>query len=280
MKSIRVYDLPTRVFHWFFAGSFLAAFFIAKAFDDDSPQYPIHMILGLTLGFMVFLRLLWGWLGTEHARFSGFQLNPKDLIQYFSDLFKGKTRLYAGHNPASSWAALVMLLLGTGLATTGFLMASGRKESLEDLHEVLGNLFFLTVLAHIVGIVIHSIRHRDPIGLSMVTGRKNLPPEDHEEIPRSFNWVAWIFVINVVVFATALFAQFDRQSGRLNFFGRTLELAEARDGKMPTAGEKEGAASADENTSQDEVLKQLEAPLDEGGIPVNHDVEDVETQED
>ena len=105
MRQHLVYDLPTRIFHWLFAGLFLTAFVIAKTIDDESAIYSWHMLAGLTLSFVVVLRILWGFFGTQHARFSGFALNPMDLLSYFKGILTGEKRRWAGHNPASSWAA-------------------------------------------------------------------------------------------------------------------------------------------------------------------------------
>ena len=114
MKRQLVYDLPTRLFHWLFAGLFLTAFVIAKTIDDDSSWFSFHSLAGLTLGFLVILRIVWGIFGTQHARFSNFALNPKDLLAYFKGILSGEKKemgrtqsgleLGCHHNDAfSSW---------------------------------------------------------------------------------------------------------------------------------------------------------------------------------
>lgn len=80
MKKSLVYDLPTRSFHWLFAFLFLSSFLIAKILDDHSTLFGFHSLLGLTLGFIVLLRILWGLVGTQHARFSNFALRHQDSI--------------------------------------------------------------------------------------------------------------------------------------------------------------------------------------------------------
>jgi cytochrome b len=57
-----VYDLPTRLFHWVFAGLFLIGFIIAKTIDDDSSWFDYHSLAGLSLGFLVVLRIIWYYL--------------------------------------------------------------------------------------------------------------------------------------------------------------------------------------------------------------------------
>ncbi len=129
MKSSLVYDLPTRLFHWIFSALFIISFTIGKFVDDESLLFSYHMISGLLLGSLVILRIIWGMAGTKHARFSGFALNPIDLRNYLVGIVSGSKKRWAGHNPASSWAALSMLIFALGLVTTGFLMTTGYEET-------------------------------------------------------------------------------------------------------------------------------------------------------
>lgn len=226
MKRQLVYDLPTRFFHWFFAGLFLTAFIITKTVDDESPTYAYHMLAGLTLGFLVLLRILWGFFGSKHARFSGFVLNPKDLVHYFMGILTGDKKRWAGHNPASSWAGLVMMVLGLGLAITGYLMTSGGdKEAFEDIHELFANSFIVLVIFHVLGIVVHTIRHKEIIGLSMIDGKKrDISPD--ETIESSHSVVGFLLVAMVVSFCLVLAKNYNVQAGTLKLFGSTLQLVE------------------------------------------------------
>jgi cytochrome b len=178
MTRILVWDLPTRLFHWLLAGSFLAAFAVAVTTDDDGALFPVHMLLGLVVAFMVVLRLVWGVIGSRHSRFSGFAWNPKDLVAYLKEAFSGGAgRLWAGHNPGSTWAAAVMLACALGLAGTGLLMSQG-SEVAEEVHEVLAWTLLATVGVHLAGIAWHTLRHREVIALSMVDGRKRGDPAE------------------------------------------------------------------------------------------------------
>ena len=77
MRRTLVWDIPTRLFHWLFAGGFIAAAVIALGQSDDSPLFPYHGIIGLALGLMLVLRVLWGIVGTRHARFGSFAFGPR-----------------------------------------------------------------------------------------------------------------------------------------------------------------------------------------------------------
>lgn len=230
MNKRLAYDIPTRLFHWLFAGLFITAFLIAKTIDDESPVFSYHMLAGFLLSFIVLLRIIWGFVGTRYARFNSFALHPKDLLHYFTGILSGSKRKWSGHNPASSWAGLVMFALALSLGTTGYLMANGQKETFEDVHELLANGFLVAVLMHIAGVILHMLRHRDALGLSMVLGTKTDVPEN-EAITNSRPVVALLFVGLVTTFAVHLASNFNIQKRTLNFFGTTLQLGETEDGE-------------------------------------------------
>lgn len=227
MKQL-IYDLPTRLFHWLFAALFLTAFIITKTVDNESPTFAYHMLAGLTLSFIVIMRLIWGAVGTKHAKLADFALNPTDLVNYFKGILAGKKTRWSGHNPASSWAAIIMMLLALALGITGFLMTTGRKESLEDIHELLANTFIIVVILHVAGIVIHTIRHKEMIGLSMVTGQKE-NFSANEEISSAKNSVGILFLVLVAAFVIYLRKNYNPQTQTLTFFGNTLQLGESED---------------------------------------------------
>ncbi|MBV2167743.1 MAG: cytochrome b/b6 domain-containing protein [Bdellovibrio sp.] len=225
MRNQLVYDLPTRLFHWIFAGLFVGSFFIGKTVDDDSPLFSYHMLLGLTLAFLTVLRIVWGFVGTRYARFSEFPLNPGKLVKYFSDLVTARSERNLGHNPASSWAAIAMMLLALGLAVTGYLMSTGDKEAYEDIHELFANGFLIIAILHVVGVVVHTLKHKDMIGLSMIDGKKQeVSGESPIESARPV--VGLVLLALVAGFWINLMKNYDSQTQTLNFFGTSLQLGE------------------------------------------------------
>lgn len=225
MRKQLIYDLPTRIFHWDFAGLFVFAFFIAKTVDDENPVFSYHMLAGLMLGGLVTLRLIWGFLGTNYARFSSFMLRPKDLIQYLKGILSGNKKRWPGHNPASSWAALIMMGSAMMLALSGILMTTGYKESFEDIHELFANAFLVTVLLHIAGVVLHALRHQDGIALAMVHGKKE-EAEGHAEIAGHKPVAALLLIVLMGAFGGYLAKNYNTSTNQLNFFGKSLSLGE------------------------------------------------------
>jgi cytochrome b len=227
MNTLRslVYDAPTRWFHWLFAALFVTAFAIANL-AEDSRAFPLHMLAGLMLATLVVLRLIWGLIGTRHARLSGFALDPRALFSYFRGMFTGGGEKWTGHNPASSWAALIMIALASGLAITGVLMTgSGGREAYEDLHEVLANSFLVVALMHVAGVILHSLRHRDGFARSMVDGRKQDVPEGAGIA--STRPVAALLMLGLMATAGyVLWKGYEPGAGTLTAFGVTLQLGE------------------------------------------------------
>lgn len=94
---------------------FVVAFVIANSFEDEVLWFAVHSLFGLMLGALLFIRVVWGVLGTRYARFNSFVLNPSQLVGYFTGILSGSKRIWAGHNPASSWSALLMWIFTVGL---------------------------------------------------------------------------------------------------------------------------------------------------------------------
>lgn len=254
MEKTKVYDLPTRLFHWLFASLFIGAFAIAKLVDDDSPWFSQHMIFGLILFVVTSLRVIWGVVGSRYARFSSYPLHPLQLLKYFRDILSSKGSQYYGHNPASAWSALAMMLLALGLGATGYLMATGQKETFEDIHELFANGFAFVVVAHVAGVVLHSLRHRDGIALSMIHGKK-VHTEDALPITSSHRWVAIGMAGIVGVFAFQLYSNYDAARATTSVFGLSLQIGEGEgesggdggeDGEGHSRGEQKGKEHKEE----------------------------------
>lgn len=226
MKKTSVYDWPTRLFHWLFAFLFLVAFIIAETVDDDSSLFSYHMLAGLTIVFLIILRIVWGFIGSTYARFSSFKLKPAELFQYVKDAIMAKTKRYLGHNPASSHAALIMFISAIGLAVTGVLMTSDLETDFyEEIHEILANVFLVAVIAHLVGIVFHHLKHRDVLWSSMMDGKKKALR--HKVGITNMKPVAGIlFIIVTSLWFGYLGAQYDRNTQTLDLFGTELTLGE------------------------------------------------------
>lgn len=249
MKQTKVYDLPTRFFHWLFVGYFVGAFFIAKTYDDESLQYPYHMIIGLIMAFTVILRIVWGITGSTHARFSSFPLKPSELINYLKNMFSTQAKRYTGHNPASGWAGIIMMLLALGLAITGYMMVQNiNKEFVEEVHELMANAFLVVAIGHVAGIVLHTLKYKDNIGLSMIHGNKE-GLEKADEIKNTYPVIGIIFLVLVGLFAGNIIKNYDNNTQQLTFFGQTYNLGENEEDEK--SGE-QGGSQEDHDEEENE----------------------------
>lgn len=197
--TVRVWDPLVRVFHWGLVAAFATAWLTA-----DEVQ-PVHEFAGYTVAGLVALRLIWGFAGSRYARFTQFVKGPGATLAYLGSMLRGQERRYLGHNPAGAAMIVALLLTLSGTAFTGWLMAEpdrvamlpalpqivspawadddgdeygegGEVEGpLKEVHETLANLLLLLVAAHVGGVVLASIRHRENLARAMITGDKRAP---------------------------------------------------------------------------------------------------------
>lgn len=227
-SRVLVWDLPIRIFHWLLAAAFLLAWVLAVTSDDESRAFAVHGLLGLFIGALVVFRLVWGFLGTRHARFSGFANRPAALAAYVKGILFGPTREYVGHNPASSYATWAMLILLVGLIWTGVEMGSG-NESVEELHEILAHSMLALVGIHVLGVILHTVRHRDPITLGMIDGRKRGPSSAAIRSARPISGL--VVGVLMAAWAAGLWRGFDARANRvtLPIVGMTVALGESEE---------------------------------------------------
>jgi cytochrome b len=197
-----VWDPLVRVFHW----TLVLGFFFAY-FSEGEPM-KLHVWAGYVVGAVVLLRIVWGFVGTPHARFSDFVFPAGRVISYLIDELRMRAPRRLGHSPAGGAmviALLVMLLATTGSGLTllavhegqgpfsafigqaespnppsagsasdetGDIAESPTVELWEEVHEVLANLTLLLVILHVGGVVLASYEHKENLVAAMFDGRK------------------------------------------------------------------------------------------------------------
>lgn len=171
-----VWDLPVRVFHWLLALSVLGAY----ATGDSERWRLLHTTLGYTAAGLIGFRIVWGLIGSRHARFASFLRGPRAVARYLRSLLGVRPEHHVGHNPAAGWMIVALLLLGLGAAATGWATyeeVGGPRlaDRLEDVHEALANTMIALVAVHVLAAVASSLLHRENLILAMLTGRKPAP---------------------------------------------------------------------------------------------------------
>ncbi len=193
--KVRVWDVPTRVFHWLLAGAFLGAWLTG----DSERWRDIHVLLGYTMLGLIGFRLVWGLVGSRYARFSAFLYGPGRVLRYLDSLRRGRPEHYLGHNPAGSLA--IFALLGLGILTTAAGYATYQElggDWLEEAHELAANAMLLMVAIHLLGVVVSSVLHRENLARAMVTGDKEGASGDG--IRRSHAWLGAVLLAAVAAF--------------------------------------------------------------------------------
>jgi len=172
--KIRVWDLPVRVFHWLLAGSFAVAYGVA----ESDQLRGLHVILGYTATGLILFRIVWGFLGSQYARFRSFAFPPRAAVEYLRGLRSGHPQHFIGHNPAGSYAIYGILVIGLATGVTGYLsLKEIGGESAEDIHELCANVWLGLVIVHLAGVVVGSWRHRENLVRAMITGYREGVPE-------------------------------------------------------------------------------------------------------
>lgn len=221
MKSILVWDIPTRLFHWLFALTFTVAYVTSEA----DGWAAVHVFSGLLMLGLIVCRVIWGMVGSRYARFSSFLFSPAAGFNYLLDTLKGKAERHVGHNPAGSWAIYLLLLLGVGTSVSGLSMLL-IGEQFEDIHEVLANGALAVVVVHIVGVAAASFLHRESLPRAMVTGYKE--GEAQQAIASSHPLAAIVLLALVAAFSVVYWQGWDArtQSVSLPFLSQPLALGE------------------------------------------------------
>lgn len=196
--TVRVWDPLLRLFHW----GLVASFAVAWLTTDEGRA--LHETAGYIAGGLIAFRLVWGLMGPRYARFSQFIRGPRTVIGYVGNMIVGRERRYLGHNPAGALMIVALLISLAGTIYTGWLLVEpsetamlpavvtpafaeeheggsrreGGRGAVRDLHGALAYLTLLLVVLHISGVAFASVRHKENLTRSMVTGQKRAPEPD------------------------------------------------------------------------------------------------------
>ncbi len=173
--TVKVWDPLVRLIHWA-----LAAAVIYALMSDESRS--LHKMAGYIAAGLVLVRVVWGFVGSLHARFADFVHSPGDVLAYLRDIARLNPRRYLGHNPAGG--AMILALFGLVLVASfsGWLSETDRFFGVywvEAVHAGSANLLIGLVALHVVGVIVSSLLHGENLIRAMFTGRK--PIETYSE---------------------------------------------------------------------------------------------------
>ena len=176
--SILVWDLPTRLFHWLLVALMVAAFVTGQLGGDLMPW---HGRLGLAIIGLLAFRLVWGFVGSTHARFASFLPRPATVMAYLRGQWRG-----LGHNPLGALSVFGLLAIVAIQALTGLFAnddiafqgpLAGLVEGaislwLTSIHRLSVNLLLALVGLHVAAVLYYTWVKRDSLVLPMITGTK------------------------------------------------------------------------------------------------------------
>ncbi|WMB71920.1 cytochrome b/b6 domain-containing protein [Shewanella oncorhynchi] len=180
--KIKVWDLPTRIFHWG-----MVCLLALLWWSADAGEMQWHQIFAYSLLILIGFRILWGLIGSDTARFSHFVHQPKVVLDYLRSIRTKGMSVVLGHNPIGGYMVIALigiisLQLVTGLFATDDIFTEGPLYSyvssdtsgfLTWLHKTNFNLILLLSAIHVLAVIIHAMKGDKLVG-AMISGYKKV----------------------------------------------------------------------------------------------------------
>jgi cytochrome b len=205
LAVVTVWDWPVRLVHWLLV-ALVATSWITSEIGGNAMTY--HMWSGYTILALVLFRIVWGFVGSTHARFGSFVRGPGAVMRYAAELAAAGSARYLGHNPLGGWSVLLMLALlllqaSTGLfandeiATEGPLAShvSGDTSSLlTTIHRYNFYVLLTLICLHLAAVLYYLLVKRQNLIGPMITGRKHVQPAVAQPSSAS-SWLALALLV-------------------------------------------------------------------------------------
>ncbi|MCC6534894.1 MAG: cytochrome b/b6 domain-containing protein [Burkholderiales bacterium] len=186
--SVAIWDLPVRIVHWALV-VLIAASWVTSEIAGEAMTY--HLWCGYAVLTLVIFRIVWGFAGSAHARFSDFVYGPVAVARYVGGLLRLDAQRFRGHNPAGGWSVIALLLCLlvqalTGLFTNDEISVEGpltgrvsaeASELLSTIHRWNFYVLMAFVCLHIAAVLFYWLVKRENLIGAMITGRKRLPAD-------------------------------------------------------------------------------------------------------
>ncbi|MDR3388712.1 MAG: cytochrome b/b6 domain-containing protein [Rudaea sp.] len=183
--SVRVWDLPTRLFHWALA-VLIALQYATGEFGLLDMDW--HYRFGYAILALVAFRILWGFAGSQTSRFADFLRGPAVVLRHMRAYFYKNPQSYVGHNPPGGWSVLAMLACVLVQALSGLFASDEITEQgpfadrvgektmrlLTRVHDWNQNVLLALIALHVVAVLLHLLLKHDNLILPMLSGRKPL----------------------------------------------------------------------------------------------------------
>jgi cytochrome b len=209
---MRIWDLPTRLFHWV-----LVVLLLTSWLSAWRTWMQVHVVCGLSVLTLLLFRLIWGFIGSDTARFSHFLRSPGAAVRHLRHLWRREPDTETGHNAAGGWMvigllALLFVQVGTGLCANDDVLTEGplartvgkaRSDWLTHIHHLNFTLIEIAVVLHVLAISTYRMLKGHNLLLPMITGKKRLPGATRA--PRMMHPILALVVFALCASGVALF---------------------------------------------------------------------------
>jgi len=184
-KIIRIWDLPIRLFHWLLVICIAGSFATIKL-SDELIQW--HSYFGYSILTLLIFRIIWGFVGSTHARFLSFAPTPKSLLNYL----RGKSQHVLGHNPLGALSVFALLFALSVQVTTGLFVddeisfqgplakyvSNSVVSFCSQIHQTNQVVIYTLIAIHITAIVYYRIFKGEDLIKPMINGDKEIDPSE------------------------------------------------------------------------------------------------------
>ena len=181
---VRVWDLPTRLFHWLLVAA--VVFELATGLFAPKWWFGRHIWCGYALALLLVFRIVWAFHGANFSRLSDFLYSPRQAIEHLRGMARGQPVHYLGHNPAGAvmiYALIAVLIL---MVLTGFIVQGGDLkqgplagftsfavgEAVRAIHQFFAYLLLALIAGHLAGVLLGSFVFKERLIGAMIDGRK------------------------------------------------------------------------------------------------------------
>lgn len=209
MSKIKVWDLPVRIIHWSLALAVLGSW-LTQELEGD--WFAWHTRFGYAVLVLVCTRLVWGFVGTRHARFADFLRGPRAVFAYVVSWFdRSGSTAHVGHNPLGALAIVLMLAMLLAQALTGLFandqifqtgplfgyVTAATSDLLTTIHKRLFDVLSIVIVIHILAAFVYLFYRKENLITPMITGNKTLGNAGSRGIESSRLWLAVVILAAV-----------------------------------------------------------------------------------
>ena len=184
-KIIRVWDLPIRVFHWLLVLCIVGSL-VSVNLGENAIEW--HAYFGYSVLILLIFRILWGFIGSTHARFTSFFPNRKKILNYL----QGNAPRMLGHNPLGALSVFALLLVLSVQVLTGLFVddeiafqgplakyvSNSIVSILSEIHEGNQVVIYTLITIHIAAIIYYKKFKGEDLITPMIRGDKEIDPSE------------------------------------------------------------------------------------------------------